>query len=503
MTLGKVLPLLTLLFAGCGSVAGDTAADGDAGPDPAAVAGDASTVGSDAGDAADAADASPSPTRAPLIHGDYAAILRDSSGNVDVAGTIARLVEAHIDTYAYLILQKPQAEWDALPAFLSAAEAHGIQVWVYLVPPTEVPGGAAPCTGNYPPYQLDYVTWSSQIATLSLAHKNLTAFAMDDFIYNTPLNPSAKCVTFSAAYVAQMVAAAHAIAPSLGFWPVLYYPDLEGPSQVVTAIRSSIAGAIFPFRDGANRNTYVTTSAAPEITLLGASLSCKRDFKAAATRGHSGCYQIGFPWATASTAGAYGSAAQTVSVGAGKHAVTFSWQHDFAGATTGYVFAQLLVDGAVAWEADIGTLLRYTWREQTVSLDAAVAGKSSAKLELRVTHKEGVANFGHTVWFDELAATGLTVKNGAFEAGGTGWTPTKSTSGFMVAPVRTASLVTMVYAATLSSDPTHPPTAAYVGTVLDVGLSLAKQGYADGTMTYVLNKRAPNTPVYDRVKATY
>jgi len=437
-----------------------------------------------------------------LIQGDYAGPLLDADGNVDVAATVNRLTEAHVNTYAYLIYKKPQAEWDRLPAFLDAAKAAKIAVWVYLVPPTEAPGGTVACTGDYPPYQLDYVAWAKAIAKLSVDHDNLLHVAIDDFGANSTVKPGAACPKFSPAYVAQMMTAAHGIAPKLGLWPVLYYPDLEGGAAIVQAYRGSITGAIFPFRDGANTNTYVTESAKPEIELLGASLSCRRDFSAADGRGRSGCYQIRYPWGAPSTDGAVAGAAQMVTVDTTTHSMSFEWQHDFAGATSGFVFAQLLVDSAVVWEADIGTVPRYAWRKETVALDAVVGAKATVKVEFRVTHKKGVTNFGQTVWFDEASATGLALQNGDFEADALRWTETSSPN-FVAEPVRTTSLVTMVYAATLSSDPDHPPTADYVGTVLGVGLGLAKQGHADGTMTYVLDKRLPDKPIFTRVKATY
>jgi hypothetical protein len=445
-----------------------------------------------------------SPPRFPVVHGDYAGVLHDATSNaIDVAQTVARLSNAHVDTYAYLIYRDPQSEWDTLPAFLDATAKSHINVWVYLVPPTEVPGASGCAGGSYPPYQMDYVAWAKQIATLSLSHPNLTAFAIDDFGYNSSLRPGAPCKLFSKSYVHQMVQAAQAIAPAMGFWPVLYWPDLEGQSAIIAPLRADVAGVIFPFRDGKNANTYVTSSAAPEIETLGAQLSCLRDYKTPDRR-RSGCVQLHFPWGTPSTAGTYGSVEQTASItGSGPFAIDFSWQHDFAGTTSGYVFAQLLVDGAVVWQQDIGGVSRYAWRKVHVDLPSSLAQKSSVSVAFRVTHEKGVSNFGQTLWFDEVQGTGLSLQNGDFESGGAGWTTSASSASFDVAAVRTASLVTMVYAAKLSSDPTHPPTASYVGAVLDAALPLSAQGYGDGAMTYVLDLRLPDTPVYTAVQAAY
>lgn len=69
--------------------------------------------------------------------------------------------------------------------------------------------------------------------------------------------------------------------------------------------------------------------------------------------------------------------------------------------------------------------IAHGWQEQTVDLDAALKGKTTATIAFRVIHKNSVANFGHTVWFDEVEATGLDVKNGHFEDGAASWTTAK------------------------------------------------------------------------------
>ena len=479
----------------CATACGSTGEPADV-PDASAAAADGGSMVLDAGqlDTSLPKDDGGGPKRR-ILHGDYAAPLL-SAGKVDIPATIARLTEAHITTYAYLIYAHPQDEWDALPPFLVAAAAKGIEVWVYLVPPTESPGGSA-CTGSYPPFQLDYVRWSKEIATLATSHPNLTAFAMDDFGYNVP---GAKCPLFSPAYVHSMVEAAHAIAPKLEFWPVLYWENLTGAGAIADQYRPDITGIIFPFRDGLNRNTYVTASASEQIRSLGAALSCAKDRTAA--RARSACYAMRFPASTASTAGASASIAQQVSVGAGPQAIDFSWEHDGAGTTAGYVFTQLVVDGAVVWEADIASAPGFTWKQEHVVLDAALAGKSSAAVALRVYHKQGVSNFAHVVTFDEVLGTGITLKDGDFETTGA-WTAAKTTTAFALSPIRTTLLLPMIYVGTLSSDPTHPPTAAYVGAVLNVALKETEAAYADGAMLYVVNLKPPDTPTYAQVKSTF
>ena len=77
------------------------------------------------------------------VLGDYDREIRevtpraDGVRHVDTAATIGRLREAHATTYFYLILHA-ETDWtDLQDEFMPAAERAGIDVWVYLVPPSE------------------------------------------------------------------------------------------------------------------------------------------------------------------------------------------------------------------------------------------------------------------------------------------------------------------------------------------------------------------------------
>src|SRR5215471_5610226 len=104
---------------------------------------------------------------------DYDAELRLANGRVDTALMARRLKELGVTTYYWLIAHAA-TDWDDLKLFLpEAARAH-IEVWAYLVPPSE----SAPHYGNlYPePFRLDYSRWAEEIARLSLQHTNLTTW---------------------------------------------------------------------------------------------------------------------------------------------------------------------------------------------------------------------------------------------------------------------------------------------------------------------------------------
>ena len=114
-----------------------------------------------------------------LTSADYANSIQRTDGRVNVEAMAARLKELGVGTYYWLV--EPAKNWEDLKLFLPKAAQAGLQVWVYLVPPSESEPqpGAGP---KYPqPFLLDYVRWAEEIAKLSLQHTNLTGWVIDDF----------------------------------------------------------------------------------------------------------------------------------------------------------------------------------------------------------------------------------------------------------------------------------------------------------------------------------
>ena len=66
---------------------------------------------------------------------DYDAELRRADGRVDTDAMVTRLKELGVTTYYWLIWHAP-TDWDDLKLFLPKAREAGIEVWVYLVPPS-------------------------------------------------------------------------------------------------------------------------------------------------------------------------------------------------------------------------------------------------------------------------------------------------------------------------------------------------------------------------------
>ena len=135
---------------------------------------------------------------------DYDSELRLPNGHVDTDVLVKRLKELGVNTYYWLVL--PSYSWDDLKLFLPKAAKAGIDVWVYLVPPSESP----PRYGTRPiePFRLDYIGWAEGIARLSLEHPNLTAWVIDDFYANHDF--------FNPAYLREIRAKSKAINP---VWP--------------------------------------------------------------------------------------------------------------------------------------------------------------------------------------------------------------------------------------------------------------------------------------------
>jgi hypothetical protein len=420
------------------------------------------------------------PALASAIHGDYSAAIRASDGSLDIASTVSRLSGAHVNTYWYVVCHFApfsQVEWDQLPDFLTAAQTAGITVWVYLCPPSEGHSSSSTTTPDLPPYQWDYVSWAQHIADLSLTHPNLVGYTMDDFASNGA--GSAWPVHFTPAYTQQMVSAGKAVNPNLLFYPIEYYSNMVGTGAVVYQYRSIVDGVIFPYRNDSNgKDTTNSTNMTAESEATYQTVGCPDG---------NGCYQVTFPASTKSTADWYRGVQQTVAISpASSYTLRFTYSDDYLAATTyGYHFAEVTVNGTVAFSEDIAG--NRGERNFTVDLTSYLTGKTSATIGVRVHDKKAVSNFHAAVTFDNLRATGFTLVNPSFETS-TGWAAVANNSTFSGGYVHNLPKVDMIYASRLSSE-TAPPTAAYVGDATSRALALTHGSYPYniGTVEYALN----------------
>ena len=343
---------------------------------------------------------SPAPVqpRTPLPRfADYDSELRRPDGRVDVDRLTARLKELGVSCYYWLVWHAP-TDWDDLKLFLPKAAQAGLEVWVYLVPPTE----SAPQEGSlYPePFRLDYQRWAEEIARLSLQHTNLTGWAIDDFYANHQF--------FTPAYVGEMQARAKRLNPRLVFLPLMYFGEIRRP--FVEAYREVIDGVVVAYpqdRDEIDEAWAILNDAV--VVPAG---------------------ELSFPGSTPSQAGDFVLASQPARVLPGaRHSLRFRERDDFTAKTSGYHFKQLLVNGAVVWEEDVAGGIG-AWRDIEVDVAEAARDKTNLTLAFRLFDKQGVSNFGIRWKVADLRVEGLrldaglieprkwaVVLKGAFEAG--------------------------------------------------------------------------------------
>lgn len=150
----------------------------------------------------------------------YAGLHYKSDGSPDISDTIKHLQGLGVNVYTYLIAPRSAQELAALGAFCGEARAAGIEVWVYLVPPSEAPRDRDKpiAERRYPPFDMDYLKWAEAIARVSLDHDNLTLWMIDDFDGNLGF--------FTRQYTQEIYQTAKRINPRLLFGVCVYHESL-------------------------------------------------------------------------------------------------------------------------------------------------------------------------------------------------------------------------------------------------------------------------------------
>lgn len=312
--------------------------------------------------------------KTPTHLADYDAELRGADGRVAVDALVTRLKDLGVTTYYWLIWHAP-SDWEDLQRFLPKAAEANIDVWVYLVPPSESPPQYG--TQYSEPFRLDYHRWAEEIARLSLQHPNLTAWVIDDFYANHPL--------FSPAYLRQMQARAKRLNPRLAFLPLMYFNEIT--RKFAEDYREVIDGVVVAYPQDRNQIQYARAILNGETLTMPSELGC--------------------PWNMPSAAGDFAHAALSARVlSTNQCRLRFREQDDFTGPTAGYHFKQLLVDDAVVWERDVagGTS---AWQEVDLDVTPQTRGKITVKLVFRLCDKRGVSNFGVRWRLRDLRAEGL------------------------------------------------------------------------------------------------
>lgn len=151
----------------------------------------------------------------------YAGMRYKKDGTPDIDATISLLKDLGVNCYTYLIAYRSDKELSALGEFCDRALKEGIEVWVYLVPPSEAPEDRdKPISERkYPPFDMDYLKWAEAIAQISLKHPNLTLWMIDDFDHNLSF--------FTLDYTRQIYQTSKRINPNLLFGVCVYHESLE------------------------------------------------------------------------------------------------------------------------------------------------------------------------------------------------------------------------------------------------------------------------------------
>ncbi len=155
----------------------------------------------------------------------YAGMIYKKDGTPDIDSTISLIKELGVNCYTYLICSHSEKELTSLGEFCDRARKEGIEVWVYLVPPSEAPiNRDKPISERkYPPFDMDYLKWADAIAKISLQYPNITLWMIDD--YDGNLN------FFTVEYTRQIYEKTKNINPKLLFGVCVYHESLKNFSQ--------------------------------------------------------------------------------------------------------------------------------------------------------------------------------------------------------------------------------------------------------------------------------
>ena len=398
---------------------------------------------------------------------DYNAELRRGDGRLDVERMIARLTQLRLDTYFYLIWHR-ETDWEDLKLFLPAAREAGIDVWAYLVPPSESP----PLYGTRysEPFRLDYVRWAEEIARLGVIHPNLKAFVIDDFLANAGF--------YTRAYVQAMTDRARLFNAEMRFLPLMYYHEIDG--AFVRDYGPLIDGVVaaYPPDEGAVRRAW---------RFLNDRINEPER------------HRISFPWQTRSTAGSTASIRRQMRVSRGERAgIRFSQRDDYTGPTTGYHFKELLIDGLVAWAEDVGGGNR-KWQNVTVDVSRYVEGKNQAEVVFRVYDRKAVSNFGVEVEFHGIEFDGLD-EDGDWSSEQPGPWRVSTLPAYQGTGQFRIPLVVMIaaHAGQFEKRNGPPATPARIQDKVRMAISQMRNGFAEGVVTYALIKRIED-PIYQYI----
>ncbi len=404
---------------------------------------------------------------------DYASIVtekslrRDGQKHLDTPAMLAVLKDLHVNTYIYLV--HGTLDWnDMKDEFLPAAEKAGLDVWLYFLPPSECPIETCKL-----PWGHDYIRLQEESAKLSLLHKNLKGTAIDDFSDNVKL--------FTPEYTQKLRQAGRAVNPDFVFFPLLYTKSMN--AAFLDSYAAAIDGVIWAYRDEPTINTHRDDSLRAQLTASEALLRernkslilmvyCSplgrlplppsaryvqeavqmgvQDAKAGQLFGvvtyklekgrtaparenfaHSGNGRASLVASgRAYQSGDFAELSREIRVQTGSHSLRFSQIALYGKLPPGYFFLQVLIDDQTVWEMDLNRAVSNVWKQETVDLDAALRGKTTALVRLRLSLKRNAGSNQLITGFDDLEPEGFTLDDPGFETG-EGWQSKTTNPGLM------------------------------------------------------------------------
>lgn len=400
----------------------------------------------------------------------------DGYRHIDTPRLIRQLKKLNVNTYVFQIWNSPTDWGDLVDEFAPAAQKAGIQVWPYIVPPSECDYYNSDHTikPRYQrgrcsqPFREDYVAWAEAIADLSLRYPVITNWSIDDF------QSGNNAATFTTQYMTEIKQAQDSINPNLGLYTTAYYhtaisdafydkyapfikgivypysrtdgnpldlvsvqPDLDNilshtePRHLKVMFLSYTGRPVAHLYDAnADYLTALFDRVRPYVadgrlqgiisyaTPMGAQPAVSSQDKAKTGVGR---LSLALPYGNAGSAGDWASASQQVAVQPGRssYSVTFSdsdqWARIPAG-DFGYFSKQLLVDGQLVWQSDIMDGNQDEYAQQTVDVTPYVAGKRTVTLTFKLVENKAVGNFPVDAGFDDVSGSGLVIHNGGFES---------------------------------------------------------------------------------------
>lgn len=397
---------------------------------------------------------------------------------IDVDATIRSLTAAHVNTYAYLICpdsdadpRVSQSQWDQLPDFARRAGAAGIDVFVYLVPPTEAPERV------YEPFHWDYVEWFDEIGRVASREESVKGIIMDDFGANLTPRPSLG-FNFTVPYVEQMTAAARRHVPDLSFLPILYHHDMVGPYAVLSDYRHLVEGVVFPyfgFSDGRQirGNTVDPSKALAQGIEASDLLNCS---------GQETCQQIVFPARSAydrvKDRAVWSSS--VVPLPNQRRVVAFDVNDDGGPLAPNSYRIHVVVDGTIVSTVNRGA----GWNERVFDITAATANTSGAIVEIQIVRTTGVFRNRTTLQLGDIRVSGMTADSGFSHA-------VEPSPGVATSPISPLPLIFMPYARPLTAEQGRGASPAYFESVLRQMDILRGQGRIAGSLVFKVTLAEP------------